>query len=369
MVNLETLFRVSLFQHILSFHTDAGWLNHLIDVMVAGLLEFKAFSIFSMMFGIGFAIQAERAPQRQVHVFVFLLRRFTILLALGLIHLLLIWNGDILTLYAVCGLIAIPFLRLPPRILVVTGVAIILLPYVISLPVSFPSDAAMAAHWPLATRVYRDGNFADIMRIRWEETTRFIVPLLLLVLPQTLGLMLCGASAWKAGVLRKPESLRPTLKVVFISALAIGATLTTLKIFANSTGTHLPISPALLDLFSYMPLALSYFIGLLLILQHPRSLRLARPIAAAGQMALTNYLSQSVILGVIFYGYGFGLFGRIGSAAGALIGVIFYSVQIFWSQSWLRHYRFGPVEWLWRSLTYGERQPMLRPSVIPSRSN
>src|SRR5262245_51159925 len=74
MVNLETLFRVSLFHRMLSLHTDAGWLNHLTDVLVAGLLEFKAFSIFSLMFGIGFAMQAERATRRQVNGSVFLLR-------------------------------------------------------------------------------------------------------------------------------------------------------------------------------------------------------------------------------------------------------------------------------------------------------
>jgi hypothetical protein len=85
------------------------------------------------------------------------------------------------------------------------------------------------------------------------------------------------------------------------------------------------------------------------------------PRTSDGKPNLSAPAPRTIDLGVIFYGYGFGLFGRIGSAAGALFGVIFYSVQLFWSQSWLGHYRFGPVEWLWRSLTYGERQPMLRP--------
>jgi hypothetical protein len=89
--------------------------------------------------------------------------------------------------------------------------------------------------------------------------------------------------------------------------------------------------------------------------------------ASLGQMALTSYLTESVVLGVIFYGYGFGLFGRMGSAPAASIGIALYTGQLFFSRFWLRHYRFGPVEWLWRSLTYGRRQRM-RGSKAASRA-
>src|SRR5881394_3961022 len=101
LVNLLTLFRVSLFQHILTFHTHPGWANHLVDELVSGLVEFKAFTLFSLMFGVGVGIQAERAVTRGVKLQRFLARRFLVLLVLGLCHLWLIWNGDILTLYAV----------------------------------------------------------------------------------------------------------------------------------------------------------------------------------------------------------------------------------------------------------------------------
>jgi uncharacterized protein len=75
-------------------------------------------------------------------------------------------------------------------------------------------------------------------------------------------------------------------------------------------------------------------------------------------MALTNYLLQSIVLGFVFYGYGFGLFGRIGSAAAACIGLVLYAAQLQLSRLWLRRFRFGPFEWLWRSLAYGQRQPI-----------
>src|SRR6185369_1120380 len=142
MINLHTLFRVSLFDHILHFHTDPGTWNHLVDVLLAGLLETKAVSLFSLMFGIGSAIQAERASARGVNVTRFLVRRLLVLLALGLCHLLLIWNGDILVLYALCGLLIVPFLRLPASMLAVLGGAAIALPYVVDLPIPFPAAYA-----------------------------------------------------------------------------------------------------------------------------------------------------------------------------------------------------------------------------------
>src|ERR1700694_3424076 len=113
LVNLNTGFRVSLAEHILTFHTDPGWLNHAVDNLIAGLVEFKAFTLFSFLFGVGVAIQAERAEQRGISPTRHLLRRFLVLLAIGLCHLLLVFNGDILTLYAICALLLIPVFRLP----------------------------------------------------------------------------------------------------------------------------------------------------------------------------------------------------------------------------------------------------------------
>ena len=91
----------------------------------------------------------------------------------------------------------------------------------------------------------------------------------------------------------------------------------------------------------------------------------ATSFAAAGQMALTNYLTQSLVLGVIFYGFGFGLFGRVAPAPAAVFGVAFYTAQLFFSKWWLARYRFGPCEWFWRSLTYGQQQPMRRSTKQP----
>ena len=358
LVNLETLFRVSLFEQILHFHTDPGRWNHVVDVLLAGLLEFKAVSLFSLMFGIGSAIQAERAAARGVNATRFLVRRYLVLLALGLCHLLLIWNGDILVLYAVCGLLIVPFLRLPASMLAVLGGAAIALPYVVDLPIPFPAAYAMQAQAVAATQVYGSGTFMDILAFRFRETGRFIVPLLLGILPQTAGLMLCGIAAWRSGVVREPQRYKRLLATVFVAALGIGATATALQVFSSSTGRRPAFPEGLLRLCSFIPLAFSYAAGLLLWMTPARVTPVTSLFASLGQMALTNYLTESVVLGFIFYGYGFGLFGRLGSASALLIGIALYIGQLVFSRLWLRHYRFGPVEWLWRSLTYGRWQRM-----------
>lgn len=154
LVNLAGAFRVSLFQHILEFHTHPGWASHLTDALVAGVLEFKALTLFSFLFGVGVAIQVERAAPKHINVTLFLVRRFLVLLGLGLCHMFLIWNGDILALYAVCGLLLVPFLRLPAWALLLLGAAAIALPNFVPLGVPWPSAEALRANVAEAARVY-----------------------------------------------------------------------------------------------------------------------------------------------------------------------------------------------------------------------
>jgi uncharacterized protein len=195
----------------------------------------------------------------------------------------------------------------------------------------------------MANHVYGSGSFAEILAFRWRETGTFIAPLLLLVLPQTAGLMLCGAAAWRAGILREPDRYRRQLRDAAIGAGALGAAFTL-------TGDYYQAG---------IPLACCYAACVLLWLTPARAAGIAAPFAALGRLAFTNYLAQSVILGLIFYGYGLGLFARLSPAAAAAIGIALYIAQLAFSMAWLRRFRFGPAEWLWRSLTYG-RLPRMR---------
>ncbi|MEO6724682.1 MAG: DUF418 domain-containing protein, partial [Blastocatellia bacterium] len=199
LINLDSGFRGSLLAHILNFHTHPGWANRATDILLAWVFEFKAFTLFSFLFGVGVGVQAERAAARGRKAASFLARRFAVLLAIGLVHILLIWNGDILTLYAVCGLLLIPLVRLPARWLAALGLAVVALsPYLPFFGSLFPTEAAMRAQAALATRVYAMGSFTEIMALRFNEAVHFIAPLLIGSLPRTFGLMMLGIAAWRA---------------------------------------------------------------------------------------------------------------------------------------------------------------------------
>jgi uncharacterized protein len=369
MINLLGDFRISLFEHILKFHTDPGWANRLVDNLAAGLLEFKAIALFSFLFGVGAAIQVERAKARGIDVTRFLLRRFLALLLLGLAHALLLWNGDILTLYAVCGLLlTVPLSASSQRTLWLVGLTAIALPSLVPLPIAWPSREAMRVQAAAAATVYSQGGFVEILVFRWHEAVRFILPLLESSLPRTAGLMLWGAAAWRSGVLRDPQNHRRLLQTIVYAGGSIGGVVTALQVVVQSgTGFRLVLPGWVADFFGIIPLAFAYAATLLLWSTRPQE-RAAGLLAAAGRMAFTNYIVESIVFGFLFYGYGFGLFGRLGSAVAALIGIALYVAQLYLSRWWLERFHFGPLEWLWRSMTYGRRQPMRKTAACAATS-
>jgi uncharacterized protein len=333
MVNLLTGFRAPLSSHILGNNEPLGPGGSLLLVLMAAFVEFKAFSIFSFLFGAGVAIQSGRIQARSRTLF--LIRRFLALLAIGLAHALLIWNGDILTLYAVCGLLLIPLLRLPKPVLLSLGLVLVAAPHVVPLPVPFPDNSLLRELSAEALNVYRTGPWRELLSFRLRETRLLILPLLLLSLPRTLGLMLWGAAAWRSGFFSNNQRLWRWM-VVLGAAIGIVA-----QVLRNQE-------------LEVLSLAAAYTAALLL--WNPRGAW----IAAGGRMALTNYLVQSIVFGFVFYSYGLRWFGTVGVAAALAGGALLYLAQLAWSGWWLRRFWFGPAEWLWRSISYLEWQPFLR---------
>jgi uncharacterized protein len=357
-VNLLTEFRISLFTYLELFHTSPGRLNRAVDNVVAWGIESKAFTLFSLLFGVGMAIFVERQGARGRRL---LTRRLAILLAIGLIHLLFIWNGDILAVYAVTGFLALPFLWRAPRwslglALVIGAVHCLPLP----LPEVVPHGDEALRHGAAAARVYGTGTLSAIFHFRLYETTKYMIGPLLYALPRVFALFLLGQYAWRRGVFLAPGEHRRLLRGLAWGGITLGGAATLLDATALARDWSLGAADGLVSSLSNVPLGLGYGAALLLLLQRPR----ARPwlvlLAPLGRMALTNYLAQSIAFSFVFYGIGFGLFGRVGSAAAALGGIAFYALQAWASAAWLRRYRFGPVEWLWRSLTYGRLQPLTR---------
>jgi uncharacterized protein len=357
-VNLLTELRVSIFEQFLGPATGSA-LDRALDRFVALAIESKAFVLFSLLFGVGLAIQRERAREAGRAFGRHVARRMGALFIIGLVHLVLVWNGDILTEYAVAGLLMAPLVGLSRRVLLALALVFFVifvapLPY----PEPFADRDAIAAHIAAATRAYANGGLREVLAFRVHELPP-ILALDLSALPRTLGLFALGAWVWRAEIFQHPEKQRLLLVVTAIVGLTLagGVTVMTSGVFLEAP-RGLGAWGGVLDGFSVIVLALGYGAAFLLLYQQQLARRLFAPLAPLGRMALTNYLTQSVVFGIVFYGYGFGQFGKMSVASATLLGVATYLAQALISAAWLRRFRFGPVEWIWRVATYGSWQPM-----------
>jgi uncharacterized protein len=284
-----------------------------------------------------------------------------VLLAFGLIHFYLIWNGDILTEYAVAGFVVLPFLRAPWWLLGVSACAFLLFYLVMpftALTIPWPTQAWFRQHVAEANFAYGHASFLASHRFSFHEVAD-IVPLHLSLFARTVGLFLLGALTWRAGLLEDPHRHRRAIITLALAFITAGALLT------YADGTHLASQVfrmralgRIVERMAPATLALGYCATIVCLVEFTPARKMLRAFAPLGRMAFSNYIAQSLIFGVLFYGFGLGLYGRIGPAASLAVGTGVYVVQMVFSAWWLRRYRFGPLEWLWRTLMYGERQPM-----------
>jgi uncharacterized protein len=337
--------------------------------------EMKFITIFSMLFGAGIVLlctRAERSGQPPASV----LRRRTVwLLVFGLAHAYLFWTGDILVWYAFSATLAYLFWRLRPGWLAFWGVFFLAagtglyLFFQWSLPYWPPEGVANVRLWwdpppeILAARLeaYRGG---------WLEQMRERIPgalalqtfvYLIFGLWRTLGPMLLGMAFLKWGIVSGQRSTRfyTTMAVV---GLACGLPLVGYGLFWNfSHQWSWDSSMYAGSLFNYWGslFIASAYIALVMLAWHGGWLKgVQRLLAPVGRMAFTSYILQTIVCTTIFYGHGFGLYGSTPRWGQALVVAGVWGVVIVFAHWWLARYRFGPLEWLWRSLTYRARQPM-----------
>src|SRR5437016_5241722 len=342
--------------------------------LVHFFVEGKFYSIFSFLFGFGFALQLARAEERGDSRASLFKRRLFWLLVIDLLHAYLLWSGDILSIYAVMGFLLILFrkktndalLRWAFVLLAVPILTYILL-YILFVAYVPPGavaklDAAQIDFWKATVRRVPQSSYLQIITGYNLNMIagRYASLILEMRLPKLLAMFLLGSYAYRRGFFQNLSNHRPFIRRVLIYGLILG--LVGNVLFAAFAGAEsgCPPSPAgIVGVISYAfgvpALALGLIALVATLWQRTTWRRLLALLAPVGRMALTNYLMQTVISVFIFYGYGFGQFGRLGATKATLIALAIFLFQILMSALWLKYFSYGPMEWIWRQLTYRQR--------------
>ena len=344
--------------------------------------DLKMMGLFSMLFGAGVLLYAAKPTASGQPPRALWFRRMFWLLIIGLLHAYLIWEGDILVPYALCGLLVLWWVRrFSARALLGGAVAVLIVGAALNIGHGLAWDGMSEADRAQELQLWMptpEQARQQLSRMlgSYPETVASRAPFALMA--QTLyfaafffwrcsGMMLLGMALYKWGFLegRLP---RRVYGVTALTCLPIGLALAWYGTLALERVRFAMPDRTAADLWNYggAVLASVGYAAIVVLVVQTDALRAARRLLAAyGQMALSNYLLQSVLATSLFLGWGFGLAGRFDYARQLAVVVAIWAIGLAWSPVWLRRYRFGPAEWLWRSLTYGERQPMRRGT--PSR--
>jgi uncharacterized protein len=348
-----------------------------LDQAVAWLIQLfftgKFYAIFSFLFGLGFYIFMERTLAKGLQLVLLYRRRLLTLLAFGAIHLFLIWSGDILFTYTLVGFILLAFrnhtMLSIKRWIIGLFVSTLLLQGLFGFVQGF-GEAMAGKHYEqmmgelisAAVAVYSTGSYFDLLVFRLVNEVPYIFVGLIVWIPAVLAFFLCGFYAGKKGIFKDLKSNRLLFNKICVFGFPIGAAALLLYILLETGLWPVGVAarPALLMMTNYLASIFifpAYVSLILLSLQAEYCRRILAPVAAAGRMALTNYLTQTLILITLFYGFGFGLFYRVSLTQGVMITITLYLIQIIWSNLWFKKFKYGPLEWFWRGLTYKKFEP------------
>jgi len=343
-------------------------------------------SMFSLLFGIGFTIQLGRLQEHDPdHALAIYVRRLLILLAVGLAHAILVWNGDVLHVYAVLGLLLLFLRNVSDR----TVCAII------AVAIAFPVLANLARLWLFSgddikqavalaqqfeaadNQALGHGTFLDAARATARSFYFFYTDPMLLVgslnfYAQMVTTMLLGLLVGRHRLVARLDELMPRIRRLQWQALAVG--LACAVVYGVGGQYVKPFEASLLKMIvglAYVAcrlgLMIFYVLTIVRAAQSPTWRPRLAPMAAAGRMPLTNYLLQTLLATSIFYGWGLGYWLQIGPAGELLLAIaLFFAIQMPLSVLWFKRFDYGPLEYLWRTLTYGRRPARAVAAISPS---
>ncbi len=383
MVNMQIFFRPML--HMLTgFQGDETMLNLVSTFLIKFLFEGKFYIMFSLLFGYGFFIFMNKPAADGQNILPVYLRRLVFLLIFGVLHVVLLWPGDILVFYALFGFLLPLFRKVSDRGLLrwaiwltiipaaITTLMVVFISLMMRVPEAAPHIEAGLSQGAESMReltikaaaTYSTGTFAEIARTRLLEY-RVLLPGVLFFYPVVLAMFLLGSLAARKGLVenysdhipffRKSNRLGALIGIPFSALFAVSyfyADPQQMNIFQAINTLSLALGGFFLSLF--------YISSVVLLFNQGKLNAFSKLLSPVGRMALTNYLLHSIICSTLFYSYGFGLFGQINTFQGVLLTITIFGLQIPFSHWWLKRFNFGPFEWLWRSLTYLKFQPFAK---------
>ncbi|RYG79921.1 MAG: DUF418 domain-containing protein, partial [Alphaproteobacteria bacterium] len=352
----------------------------------------KMRGLFSFLFGASTLLVIDRATAKGENAAKVHYARMVWLLVFGLLHLWLVWWGDILNNYALMGMLAFLFRNARVKTLLIIGCILLVFQFVVSAFIPFIAAAAQASPeapgmaealkgivtgfgtpdadwiaddvarhrggwWPLVVASFVEGRWAPlggVLQYGWE----------------TLAYMLFGMAAFRNGMLTGQWERRRYWRWVAIGfAVGIPCYAALAIWMARSDFALVPVTASTMVLtVPIRPLMIMGWASLIVLLLRPGGMLTTR-IAAAGRMAFTNYLMTSLICTFIFYGWGLGWYGELSRAEVYLVVLGVWALILLWSKPWLERFAYGPLEWLWRSLSRGRPQTMVGGVLKPQVAN
>jgi uncharacterized protein len=354
--------------NMIDFHSPMLYLNPQIwwssktDQTVYNLIDFfvqaSFYPLFAMLFGFGLMTMRQNAISKGYAFLPIALRRLSLLLLIGCIHAFFIWHGDILTNYAVFGLIALLFLGLSGRSLFLTGVLTYFIPNLLLglllLLGTLVSPNSMSDFYKhddayQAVEAYQNGDFMEITAQRiydWSQVNSIdnAVILFFTIFP----FLLIGAGAAKLNWIRKVRQHQKRVIFLLVLLVITGGLLKFLPFAVRNI-----FSEYVQDIFGGPLFAISYAL-IIILLMEKYAIKLAY-FQAVGKLAFSNYLFQSIVATLIFYNYGLGLYSKISVVTGTILAITIFIIQVYVSSIWVKNFHYGPMEWIWRAVSYWKK--------------
>ena len=332
-----------------------------LDIFVQG----SFYPLFSMLFGYGLAMQYAKATRLGDSFYKFGIKRLVVLFGIGILHAFLIWWGDILMTYAFCGLVLLTLIRLKPGFLLAIGLIFYFgINGVLGLLIGLASIADSSSNDPSqfidietmesALKAYGAGSWNDAFMQRVTDLSVQFSPFMwLMALFTILPYMLMGAAASKWQLVEKAKSNYVLWGVLAVVMVPLGIYLKSLPFTLNRNY----FLDYIQTYFGGPILALGYASVIVLICCIPYATIILSPIAKAGRMSMTMYITQSIICTLIFYHFGLGLYGKIGVDTATWMAAGIYVIQLIFATIWFAFFKQGPIEAVWKRITYGKYVP------------